>query len=302
MRVYVTGGTGFIGSYMVKELSDKKYQVVVLARNPSKVPSLASLSGVKIVKADMLDFSSLKNALKEPGALIHTALCWGDTGPEMILNETLNSVRLIELAIKRGAKKIIYTSSTAAAGMPEGRDKTESDIRKPSDFYGASKGSVELYISAYSSYFRKVKFNIVRPGYTFGNPVVPGAPMEPDSRFRDICSAAIRSKKIELIKNDGTQFIWAGSLARVYSALLNSGISNEIFFGLSRNFITWEQIAKWAVKYSGSSSKIITEDLGWSSAPSCFSVKKIESALGLSFNSTPHVKEHIKYLLGEAGA
>jgi UDP-glucose 4-epimerase len=53
MKIFLTGGTGFIGSYVVKELSDHGHSVEVLARNPNKVPSLADLPGVKITAGDL---------------------------------------------------------------------------------------------------------------------------------------------------------------------------------------------------------------------------------------------------------
>ncbi len=296
MNIYITGGTGFIGSYVVKELAGRGNNITVLARNPRKSRGLSSLPGVSVKKADMHDYSALKKNMVKPGALIHVALCWGDTGPDMIKNETLNSVKLIELALRRGAKKIIFTSSTAAAGIPE-KNISEDDLRKPFDFYGATKGAVELFMSAYSSYYPKIKFNVIRPGYTFGNPVVESAPMQPDARFRDIVKNAKRNKKIELIKNDGTQFLWAGDLAKVYRAVLSSNLNNEIFYGLGRNFVTWEQIAKWAVKYSKSKSKIKLIDKGWADSPNFYVVSKIKKYFGMSFRSTEKIKEHIRYLI-----
>ena len=126
MRIYITGGTGFIGSYVLKELSRGRHDLTVLARNPDKVPSLSKLPGVRIVKAGMYEHEALKKAITKIDALVHVALCWGDTGPDMIKNETLNSIKLIDLAVRKGAKKIIFTSSTAAAG-PLGNRSDRAD-------------------------------------------------------------------------------------------------------------------------------------------------------------------------------
>lgn len=296
MRVYLTGGTGFIGSFTAVELAKAGHEVIILARNPQKAPALGKIKNIKIVKADMKDFKALSAAIKKPDALVHIALCWGDTGPEMIENETLNSVRLIELAIKKGAQKILYTSSTAASGYYQKRI-TEDCRLIPADFYGATKGAVELFISAYSHYYPKLKFNIIRPGYTFGNPVVPGSSMQPDNRFRQICADAKAGKTIQVIKNDGTQFIWAGDLAVLYRKVLESNLKKETFYGLSRNFLSWEQAAKWAIKYSNSKSKLEVFDYGYSDDPVMFSVENMNKHFGLTFNSQEKVKEHIKYIL-----
>jgi UDP-glucose 4-epimerase len=244
----------------------------------------------------MHDLETLNKVIKKPDALIHVALCWGETGPAMIENETLPSVRLIELAIKKGAGRIIYTSSTAATGYSL-RSTDETAQLKPTDFYGATKGAVELFINAYSNYYPKIKFNIVRPGYTFGNPIIEGASMQPDQRFAFICKNALAKKPIELTKNDGTQFTWAGDLAKLYKGILESDTKNEIFFGMSKNFTTWEQIAKWTIKYTESKSKIKLIDKGYSDNPSIFDVRKMQKFFDLSFNSQDKLKEHIKFLL-----
>jgi UDP-glucose 4-epimerase len=302
MRIYVTGGTGFIGSYVVKQLSNEGHEVVVLARKPEKVPALSMLPGVKIVCAPMEDLKAVEKAIVKPDAVVHIALCWGDTGPEMIKNETLSSVSLIEIAVKKGAKKFIFTSSTAAQGsLPRTIDETEKP--KPNDFYGATKGSVELFISAYSNYFKKIKFNTIRPGYTFGDPVVHGGSMENDKRFFNICANARAGSQIDLVKNDGTQFIWAGDLAKVYSALLKSSVTNNVYYGLAKNFTTWEQAAIWAVEYAGKngispkSSKIRLKNLGWSDSPFMFNVNRIKKDFGLSFDSTRQIRAHVHFLM-----
>ena len=296
MRIYITGGTGFIGSYVVKALSESKHEIILLARDPRKVPALALLPGVSIVRAPMEDMAALKRTIKKPDAVIHVALCWGDTGPDMIKNETLASVGLIDLSIRAGAGHFIFTSSTAAHGSLI-KTADESVKPRPNDFYGATKGSVELFMSAYSNYNKNIRFNTIRPGYTFGDPVVTGASMENDRRFFDICDKAKAGKNIELIKNDGTQFIWAGDLASIYTKVLQSTFTNETFYGLAKNFVTWEQIAKWAIEYTGSKSRIRLKNLGWGDKPSLFNVNKIKKHFGLSFNSAAQVKAHVEFLI-----
>ncbi len=296
MNIYITGGTGFIGSYVVNELAQNGYKTTILARNPDKVPLLMKLPYTNIKKFNLKNISSFMKSVKKTDALIHIALGWGETGPDMIKNETLASVCLIDFAIKKWAKKIIFTSSTAAVG-PITTTINENTRCMPSDFYGATKGAVELFISAYSNYYKNLFLNIIRPGYTFGNPVVAGAPIEPDNRFKDICKKAKHGQKITLIKNDGTQFIWAGDLAKIYLYVLNSNCKNETFFGLSKNFITWEQIARWAYELAGKKPDIKLINKGWSANPPLYDVTKIKKYFNLSFNSENKIKEHLKYLL-----
>jgi Nucleoside-diphosphate-sugar epimerases len=48
MRVFVTGGTGFIGHYVVKALLEKGHDVVIATRHPNKMPSLRSNEKVSL--------------------------------------------------------------------------------------------------------------------------------------------------------------------------------------------------------------------------------------------------------------
>ena len=55
MKIFLTGGTGFIGSYAVKALVDTGHQLTILARNPQKVPKLYELPGVRIIHGTITD-------------------------------------------------------------------------------------------------------------------------------------------------------------------------------------------------------------------------------------------------------
>jgi UDP-glucose 4-epimerase len=296
VKIVLTGGTGFIGSYVAKELSDAGHSVVILARSPDKVPALARLANVRIEAAPMEDLASIERHIDNPDALVHVALCWGDTGPDMIRNETLASVSLIELAIRKGAKQVLFTSSTAASGYSLNRTDEDSRLR-PEDFYGASKAAVEMFVHAYARKHPEIRFNVIRPGYAFGNPVVDGASIESDRRLREICANAKARRPIALARNDGTQFIWAGDLARLYRAVIESDVSDEVFYGLSAKFVRWDEIATWAKEITGSQSAIQLTDRGYADDPSLFVVDKIARLFGLSFAPRERLKEHVRYLL-----
>lgn len=295
MKIFLTGGTGFIGSYVTKLLSDNGHDVAVLVRNPDKVPGLKELPGITLIKGQLTDFEIIKEHLQGKDTCVHIALGWGDTAVDMLKNDTLPSVFLMEESGKAGIKNFIYTSSTASIGHINKKINEETKT-KPIDYYGATKSSCENYLFAVSSN-HDMKCNIVRPGYTFGNPVIQGACTQPDRRFEEIVKNAKNNKNIVLTKYDGTQFIWAGDLAKIYLSILNSDENREIFFGLGAEFETWEYIAKEAINITGSKSKIILEDKGYSEKPFIFGVGKIEKFFNLNFKTKEKLKEHIEYLI-----
>jgi UDP-glucose 4-epimerase len=306
MKIFLTGGTGFIGSHVVKELSSQGHAITVLARNVQKVPALAELAGVKIIRGDVGDAGCYKDALKSKDALIHIALHWGDSAVEMLLNDTRSSVQLFELAAKAGINDIIYTSSTAVndwvymdnTAREQGELNTVYEYTKqnPVTYYGATKGSAELYLRAIGFNY-KIRTNIVRPGYTFDNPAVQGADTESDTRFKDIVARALKHKPIEQIKNDGTQFIAASDLAKIYTAILGSDVDNKMYFGLGNRFITWEKITYEALSLTRSKSKVVIKDLGWPEKPALFDVGAIHRDFNLSFDSRSKITDHLNYLM-----
>ena len=293
MKIFVTGGTGFIGSYVVKELADRGHTMSILARNPDKVPALVNLPGVTIVPGLLADFDVMEEAMKGCDAVIHIALGWGDHATSMLKNDTFPSVFLFETAARFGIKHFIYTSSTAAvANNPPG---TDGEPPRPSDYYGATKAASEAYLmaAAVTSGMRSV---VIRPGYTFGNPVIPGASMEIDDRFRRIVTKALDGSNMELIKNDGTQFIWAGDLAKIYAAVLESDVDRKTYFALGTTFSSWESIASQAISMAGSRSRILLEDRGYGDVPYLFDVTPLQRDFGLSFDADDKITDHISYL------
>src|ERR1700750_703725 len=74
--VLVTGGTGFIGSYIIKELVEKNYSVRAIRRSTSKLPFYISkkiFDKVEWVEGDVLDIVSLEEAMQGMDAVIHSA-------------------------------------------------------------------------------------------------------------------------------------------------------------------------------------------------------------------------------------
>lgn len=306
MKVLLTGGTGFIGSYVLMQLVKEGHDVTVLARNAQKVPAFTSMKNVDVLEVPMTDFEGTKQALQGKDACIHVALNYNDnSGYDMLMNDTAPSVFLASEAAKAGVKHFIYTSSTAALdniySLPDpfvnsaAQDVISAHTKQdPQSYYGATKAAVENFLLAIGSQ-TDMRVNIIRPGYTFGNPVVEGAYTQPDSRFKDIVQAAVSGEKLELVKNDGTQFLWGGDIAKIYTAVLNGNMQKKVYFGLSNQFTSWEFIAREAIKQSKSSSELIITDLGWSEKPILFDVSDIKKDFGFSFSPHPHIEEHVAY-------
>ncbi len=295
MRIFLTGGTGFIGHHVVRNLLARGHELHLATRHPNKIPSLTNNPKVKFFQAGLNDVDVMKQALEGCDACVHIALGWGETPTTMLENDTKATVTLLELAANAGCKKFLYTSSTAAMGKMR-QHMDESNVNMPVDLYGATKAAGEAFVLGYRK--SGMKRNIIRPGYTFGNPAFPDGVTQPDTRFKDIALAAKEGRDIHIIKNDGTQFINAAEQAEVFARVLESDLDEEVFLALGSVWISWKEIAELAISLvPGSTSKIIEKDLLWGDTPMMFSVRKIYESFGLKFDGHDHIKEHLEYYM-----
>lgn len=297
MRVFLTGGTGFIGHYVAKNLLECGHTVNILTRHPDKIPSLKKHPGVTLVCGSIHDVVAMRQGLEGCDACIHIALGWGETPLAMLENDTRATALLLELASINGCKKFIYTSSTAAMGKMR-PSMTENTVLMPIDLYGATKAAGEAYVLGFTS--TSMRRNIVRPGYTFGNPAWPDGCSQPDKRFTEMARAILTDQDIHIIKNDGTQFIHASQQAKLFASVLDSNFNEEVFLSLGSSWIGWKEIAEHMItKHPQSKSKIIEKDLGWAEKPMLYSVAKIATSFGLALDGREFLDDHIQWQMNQ---
>ncbi|MCL1903454.1 MAG: NAD(P)-dependent oxidoreductase [Oscillospiraceae bacterium] len=311
MKVFITGGAGNIGQYVTLAAAKKEHDVVVLSRTPEKYSGLAKMNPrIKIVQGFINEYDKIAEYVEDCDAVIHIALGWGNEPVTMCMEDTVPTINLMEISEKAGVERFIYTSSTAVLGHYES-DMEESLAVSPTGLYGSTKAAAEAYILGFREYGAEsgtigeevtMLRNIIRPGYTFSNPPYEGGSSQLDRRFRDITDAIVKGYPIQLVKNDGTQFLSAEQIAEVYIAILENGdMTGEIFFALGNTYITWERIAQIALEeHPKSNSTIELYDKGYGETPMMFSVKKMKDVLGLEFSGEDAVREHIKWNLEQS--
>jgi dihydroflavonol-4-reductase len=131
-RILVTGGTGFVGARLVRELVLRGEHVKVLARSSSSRRGLVGIDPtfVEVVEGDVTVGHTVYRALAGCDRLYHVAAefkLW-DRRPSKILDASIVGTReTLDAARKRGLEKIVVTSSTAAVGATH--DATVMDER-----------------------------------------------------------------------------------------------------------------------------------------------------------------------------
>ena len=144
MLLALTGATGFIGQYLLGELSKRGHRLRVLLRQPSAVP----MQCASAVIGDLARPRNMSAALEGVDAVIHSAgFTHGMSGiPEddyRLLN-TEATIGLARAARRAGAKRFVFLSSIRAQSGPTAETVlTEADDPNPTDAYGRSKLAAE---------------------------------------------------------------------------------------------------------------------------------------------------------------
>jgi len=111
----VTGGAGFVGSAVVRQLVRTGHRVRVLVRQSSDPRNLEKLP-LDVVTGDITDRDSLKKALDGCDFLFHVAAdyrLWVPAPEEMYENNVRGTEKTMQEALRAGVRKIVYTSSVA---------------------------------------------------------------------------------------------------------------------------------------------------------------------------------------------
>jgi dihydroflavonol-4-reductase len=140
----VTGGTGFVGANVVRELLGAGATVRVLARRQADRRSLADLA-VEIVEGDLRDPVSLRRAAAGVATVFHVAAdyrLW-TRDPRQLYQTNVEGTRaMLAAAVEAGARRIVYTSTVGALGVPrDGGPGTEDTPVSLADMVGPYKAS-----------------------------------------------------------------------------------------------------------------------------------------------------------------
>ena len=153
--VLVTGGTGFLGSYIIRELVQKGYPVRAIRRS-NKFPSWISrqiLDRVEWVEGDVLDVVALDEAMKGVDIIIHAAAVVSfvkKDRTEMYKVNVEGTANVVNMALENTVKKLVYISSVAALGRKEDGARVNEEKKweenKTNTHYAKSKYKAEIEV------------------------------------------------------------------------------------------------------------------------------------------------------------
>jgi len=253
MKFVVTGGAGFIGSYVVKSLVENDYQVIVvdnLFRG-----QLKNFSGyedkIDFHKLDILNFEELRKVVKDTDGIFHQAAL--TSVPESFIQTNkyqevnVNGTENIFKLGKEFGIKIVYASSSSIYGTPKSIPIKENASKNPINPYARTKLEDEILAEKYS------KLDVKIIGLRYFN--VYGIGQSNDyagviTKFHQ----AINANNPPIIFGDGTQvrdFIYVEDVVKANLLSMKSSIDST-FLNIGTGIaVSINELANLMIKFSG---------------------------------------------------
>lgn len=167
--VFITGGSGFIGSELIRTLCQKGYKVRALLRSTSSHKNLNDLN-FEIIDGGLNDREALEKGVSGADYVIHVAgILFAKSKEEFFKTNVDGSTLLARVCLEKAPKlkRFLFISSLAAAGPSNDFNPIkETDIPKPISNYGESKLHAEIELEKLLR--NKIPLTIIRPPIVYG--------------------------------------------------------------------------------------------------------------------------------------
>ena len=253
MKYIVTGGAGFIGSYIVKKLVARGDSVTVIDNlNTGKEKNLESVRNkIVFLKDSVLNMSLLEKKTRNVDGIFHQAALASvqdsfskrDEYYDVNVKGTENILKLA----KKNNFKVVYASSSSVYGNPEQIPIKESDAKNPINPYAETKLKKEELAIKYSEMGVKVI------GLRYFNVFGKGQSKEYAGVLK-LFLERIRDKLPPKVNGDGTQFrdfVYVEDVVNANILSMDSEISHGFFNVGTNSSITILDLAKIIIKSSG---------------------------------------------------
>lgn len=303
MLIAITGGTGFLGRYILRRLAAARHQLRCWHRPTSDRSGLDDIARSLDWQPGDLTNGDCATFVHGAAAVVHSAVSWdgggarrrGADGDLLAFLEAnlMGTLRLFQAARSAGVPRFIYIASCAVHDVIlDDRPLDETHPLWPTSHYGAHKAALEAFVHSYGL-GEGWPICSLRPTGIYGL-----AHPAPESRWFDLVGQVIRGAPIESAK--GGKEVHAADVAWAVELLL--GADEKAIAGQAFNcydcYIAEQEVARIAKDMTGSASSIAELNRG---PKHQIETRKIRN-LGMKFGGEPLLRQTVAELVAAYGA
>ena len=253
MKYAVTGGAGFIGSHLVKNLVEHGDEIIVIDNlNTGKKKNIEKFSEkIDFFEVDIRDFNAIEDILKNVDGIFHEAALASVQDSFRIPDEFFDvNVKGTENIFKIGKKlgiKVVYASSSSVYGNPIQVPIKESDDKNPFNPYAKTKLEDDELAEKYARNGLKVI------GLRYFNVFGPGQSKEYAGVIK-LFLERIQQGLPPLINGDGLQvrdFVYVDDVVNANMLAMESNVNGEFFNIGTNSVVSVLDLATMIIKFSG---------------------------------------------------
>jgi dihydroflavonol-4-reductase len=249
MKIFVTGGTGFIGTHLIKRLAETEHELVCLARKTSDQSTLKKL-GVNIAPGDVTDKASLLRGMQGCDWVANLANLFLLWVPDEQLYTDVNvegTRNVMEAALETGISKVVHVSTVAVWGET---DKTGWPISEKTPI-GAHKASK----------YAQTKYEGEQIAWHLGNehglplvmvyPTAVIGPDDPKATGRYIRNVVRRRMPAQVLTEAPFCFVYVGDVCKAILRALETEDNIGEKYLVSGANMTWGEINRLICDIAG---------------------------------------------------
>ncbi len=268
MRIALTGGTGFLGRYLIRHLAESGHSLRCWHRAGSDTGGFTGLeNNIEWLRGELGDASAARQLVQGSDALVHAAVQWqgprtrgqGSHGdPDVFLGVNLvGSLQLFRAALDAGLSRCVFISTCAVHEVIlADRPLDETHPLWPTSHYGAHKAALEKFVHGFGL-GQGWPICALRPTGIYGLAHPARA-----SRWFDLVGQVLRGEPISSAR--GGKEVHAADVARAVELLLHAdgkAVAGQAFNCYDR-YIAEQEVALIAKELTDSSSTVANLNRG----------------------------------------
>ncbi len=257
MKIAITGGTGFLGRYVVQRLA-QNHECVCWYRTTSDRTGLDQLPHpVSWIEGALGDYDACRALLHGADVLVHSALEYPAQSrmlsdaftTDVALHNLSGSLQLFEAARTAGVRRVIHISSCAVHDkILADRPLDENHPLWPASHYGAHKAAIEAFVMSYAL-GDNFEICALRPTGIYGiaHPIQL-------SKWYDLIARIVRSE--DVVVRRGGKEVHADDVAKAVELLLTADRITGQAYNCYDRYISEYDVAHLAKEFASSGSEI----------------------------------------------